>query len=194
MFCPQCGKDLPDGSPQCTACGHAMSATPVTERPESAMSYAAPQSTGPAGGGGTTPQPVQFDFQLARLGKGDRIAGVSALVLFISLFLPWYTYFGVSGNALDVHGWMYLDFILVLATMAYVALRGLSVKFKLPLPHWQALVALTGGCLLLAAVAFIDKPSFTSYGFGAFLGLIAGIGAVVGAVMRRNEPEDLTTA
>ncbi len=190
MFCPQCGKDLPDGASFCNGCGRSLSATAVTEKPEGAMGFAAPKAPAPRGHSMSS-EPYQMDFQIGRLGIGDRIAGVSSLVLLIALFLPWYTFYGLSASATDHYGWMYLAFFLILGLLGYLVARALTTRTRIPLPHWQALVGITAIDLLLTIIAFASKPEGTSYGFGAVIGLIAAIAAVVGAVLRRKDPEVL---
>jgi len=71
MFCTRCGRDVPDGAAQCAACGARIAARPPA-------GYAQ-QWTGPA-----------FRLDPHRLTSGDRITGISTLLLLISLFLPWY--------------------------------------------------------------------------------------------------------
>jgi hypothetical protein len=114
------------------------------------------------------------------LSQADRIAGTATLVLFISLFLPW---FGASSGNFTVtvdglwHGWMYIVLIVSLVVMAYLALRAgfAEMPFRVPVTHDQALVAATGLSALLAFLGFILKPSGASWQWGAFVGLIAAL-------------------
>jgi hypothetical protein len=105
------------------------------------------------------------------------------LVLFISLFLPWFTYsFGsVSVDGLW-HAWMYLVLILCLAILAFLVARaGFSeMPFKLPMADEQLLLIATGVNAVLSILAFLFKPggigfSGIGWGFGAFVGLAAAI-------------------
>jgi hypothetical protein len=134
-----------------------------------------------AGAGGTG----QFKFDSKRWAQTDRIVAIATLVLFVSLFLPWFTYnYGLGTGSVDGlwHGWMYITLILCLAIMVYlVMMAGFStMPFKLPLPHEQALLIATGINFVLSLIAFIDKPggygrSGIGWGFGAIVGLIAAV-------------------
>jgi hypothetical protein len=63
------------------------------------------------------------------------------------------------------------------------------------LPHWQLLTVALGLQFLLTLLAFLVKPSTgdptigVSWGYGAFIGLVASIIALAGGIMRRNEAE-----
>ena len=144
---------------------------------------AAPPGAGTAGGTGASLPP--FSFDLKRLSQTERICGIATLVLFISLFLPWFTYnFGLGSVSVDGlwHGWMYLVLILCLAILAYLVARaGFSeMPFKLPATNEQLLLIATGINAVLSILAFVFKPggygfSGIGWGFGAFVGLAASI-------------------
>jgi hypothetical protein len=132
-----------------------------------------------ASGGSSLPA---FKFDAARWSLADRIAGVATVVLFISLFLSWYTY-SVAGFSFTAdglwHGWMYISLILCIAIVAYLVLRAgwgeLPTGTKIP--HLTAMMAATIVNLVLVIIAFLDKPGGggVGWGFGAFLGLIAAV-------------------
>ena len=68
---------------------------------------------------------LQFDAK--RWTRADEIAGVATILLFISLFLPWFTIsvsasHSGSGNGLW-HGWMFITLILCILIVAYLVLR-----------------------------------------------------------------------
>jgi hypothetical protein len=149
----------------------------------------------------------QVTINFRRLGAGDIIAGVATIVVFICLFLPWYTV-GVSStlsvSALNslAGGWRYLILVLCLLIVIYLFVRTFLVRgARLPLPHWQLMASMTVVNALLLVLAFLVKPNFaqtlseggvsTSWGYAAFIGVVAGIIAVIGAVVRRNDPENL---
>ncbi len=122
---------------------------------------------------------------MKRWSPAERTTAIATLVLFISLYLPWYTYsFGlgsVSVNGLW-HGWMYLVFLLCLVILVYLVSRaGFSeMPFKLPIAGEQLLLVASVANLVLTVLAFIDKPggvgfSGIGWGFGAFVGLIAAV-------------------
>jgi hypothetical protein len=131
--------------------------------------------------------PVSFD--LTRLTTVDKTVAVATFVTMISLWLPWYSasYLGqpsgsISGTA--DHGWLWLEFILALALIAYLAARAAwaALPFKLPLAHHRLLIAGTGAQLLLILIGFLALPSSDGiagisigWDFGSFLALIGAI-------------------
>jgi hypothetical protein len=124
-------------------------------------------------------------LDVKRWSHAERITAVATLVLFISLFLPWFTYnYGVGTVSVDGlwHGWMYLVLILCLVIMAYLVARaGFSeMPFKLPMTEERLLLIATGVSAVLSILAFVFKPggigfSGIGWGFGAFVGLAASI-------------------
>jgi hypothetical protein len=129
-----------------------------------------------------------------RLTRNDQIVGGATLVLFISLFLPWFTASvkGFGGGTLGsgsvdglYHGYMYIDLFVALAILAFLIVRaGFEVlPFRLPVSPEQALLAATGLNCLLALISFVFKPAgdalvSVGWGVGAFIGLIAAIAAL----------------
>jgi hypothetical protein len=141
---------------------------------------------------------LTLNFDVKRWGRGDIVGAAATFVLFIALFLPWFSVSiggygipGLSESALGADGWMYLVLILSLVILGYLVARAMWDGLRLPLPHWQALVGVTGLDLLLTLICFITKPSGTTWSFGAYVGLLAALGAVAGAVIRRSEAETL---
>lgn len=198
MFCASCGKNLPEEAGFCPACGSAVGET--RDPPAVAAAPAARPRAGRVGAAtvpaGSPPHSLTFDAK--RWGRGDYVVGAAELVLFIALFLPWFSYnaggFGpvsLSASALDAKGWMYLVFLVALGLMGYLILRAMWDGARPPLPHWQALTGATGLALLLTLLAFLTKPVGTSWSFGAYLGLVAAIVALVGSIIRGKEPEVL---
>ena len=139
-----------------------------------------------------TPAP---GFDPARLTTTDRITGVATLVLFISLFLPWFkasSSFGsgavtlsLSVDALTGHRYMYLVLIISLLMIGYLILHaGRRDALGLPVSHERLLSAASGINLLVVLIAVIFKPPGTSmvtvsWSLGAYVGVIAVIVAVV---------------
>jgi hypothetical protein len=111
------------------------------------------------------------------------VAGVATLVLFISLFLPWY---GVSIGPISVtadataHGYMYIPLILCLVELAYlVGIAGMpELRSRLPVPHDVFLTGINGINLVLVVIGFLDK-SGAGWRFGAFVGLVAALVAAL---------------
>lgn len=200
MYCMRCGAAIAANSRFCPSCG-----SPQSAPAQQGVPYPSIQQMGPLPGVATPAPQVTINFR--RLGAGDIIAGISTIVVFISLFLPWYTV-GV-GTTLSVSalnslagGWRYLVLVLCLLIVIYLFVRTFLVRgARLPLPHWQLMTSLTVVNGLLVILMFLVKPNFaqllsqggisTSWGYGAFIGLVAAVAAVIGSIVRRNEPENL---
>ena len=135
-----------------------------------------------------------------RLSQGQLVAGVSAILLFIISFLPW---FGLSGgvvvqgvgavggsknfnlwsaeNPLDI----YL-LIVILVALVPVALTLLGGSEPSPLaPVATALLAGVGTLLILYQV--FDTPGDLDRKVGLFLGLIACAGVAFGGYLSMQE-------
>ncbi|HLJ98898.1 MAG TPA: zinc ribbon domain-containing protein [Streptosporangiaceae bacterium] len=161
MNCTACGNPVPADTTSCPRCG-------------TALALRAPAGTTTA-----------FRFDASRLTSADRLIGVGTLALLISLFLPWYgvTVLGFSAQAdgLTGHGYLYVVLIICLAIAGYlVAYAGMPLP-AIPLTHRQRLLAATGLNGVIVLLAFLVKPGDSGWRFGAFLGLLAAIVAVVGA-------------
>jgi hypothetical protein len=179
--CPQCQSEAADAATFCPSCGASLA--------PAAPAGAPPPPTGaPAGGAapsaGSTLPPYRFDA--ARWSMADRIAGIATIVLFVCLFLPWFTYTaGFLGASVSFsvnglwHGWMYLSLILDILIVAYLVLR--AGWDRLPIsqdvPHLTVMMAATIVNAVLVLIAFIDKPGGggVGWGFGAIVGLIAAL-------------------
>jgi hypothetical protein len=126
-------------------------------------------------------------FDLAAVSQSDRLVGGGSLVLFIALFLPWFSVkagpFGGSASALSAHGYMYITLILSLAIIALVAAEVLGLwklPSTIPLGREQLLLIATVINLVLVLIAFLFKPSglgvvHVGWSWGAFVGLIAAV-------------------
>lgn len=139
-------------------------------------------------------------MDLNRLTKGEKIAGVSAILLFIFMFFDWY---GVTisggGQTLAVGGggnaWDSLDFIPILlliaivATVGIVAIEASESDVDMPV-HGATIITVVGVIsFLLILFRIIDTPTFASYAgvsadgtvkFGIFISLIAAAGMAFG--------------
>ncbi len=188
MYCQQCGNEVGPSGRFCPACGASVPAKPLPPPPAPAT-----EPSGQAGPPSAPTYPVTFDIK--RLATGDIVVGASAIVVFVMLFLPW---FSVSLDGFDTYtldglyqGWMYLVLILAIATVAYLLVRATIPVVRLPFPHWQLLTAATGLAFVLTLVGVLAKPAGTTYSWGGFVALAGTVAAIVGAVVRRNEPEHL---
>jgi hypothetical protein len=150
-------------------------------------------------------------MDLNRLTQGEKIAGISAILLFIFMFVDWY---GVTisgaGESINLGGggnaWDALDFIPILlliaiiATVAIVVIEASETDIELPV-HGAVIITVVGAIsFLLILFRIIDTPTFASYGgvsaegsvkVGIFLALIAAAGVAFGG-WRTMQEEDIT--
>ncbi len=144
-----------------------------------------------------------------KLNTGEKIAGVSAVLLFIFMFLDW---FGVEisgeggsvsfGSGAGGSAWDALDFIPIVLVVAIVvalvnvALRLSDSDYEPPISMNVAVAVLGGIATLVILYRIIDPPGFGTFGgvsvdatleFGIFLGLIAAIGIAVGGYRGMQE-------
>ena len=149
----------------------------------------------PGGGGPQAPRPsslppVNFDHN--RLTTVDKIVAGGTFITMISIWLPWFTIswgsstFEGAGSAsisgTTGHGWLWLEFFVAFALIAYLGARAAwdRLPFTLPVEHAPLLIAGTSLQLLLVLIAFIDIP-YGSDGvgldWGAFIALLAALAA-----------------
>ena len=193
ITCPNCQTVAGEGTTNCPSCGNALGAAQATAfsasaPPPQAATYAASAPPpGATSGPGAHAKP-EIKFDLASIGHTDRLVGGGTLVLFIALFLPWFSVsFGPLGSAsasgLTAHGYLYITLILAIAVIALLAAEVLGV-WKLPatspLTRDQLLLIATGINFVLVLIAFLLKPggdthSGVGWSYGAFIGLIAAV-------------------
>lgn len=146
-------------------------------------------------------------MDLNRLTLGEKIAGTSAILLFVFMFFDWY---GVSisggGESVNLGGggnaWDALDFIPILLLIAIIVTIGVLIVeagdtgVELPV-HGAAIVTVAGVVsFLLILFRIIDTPTFAEFGgvsaegsvkFGIFLALIASAGIGYGGYRTMQE-------
>jgi hypothetical protein len=149
--------------------------------------------------GAPAPRPAGMppaSFDLTRLTTVDKVVAGATLITMISIWLPFYT---VSSGIYSVslsgtfHTWMWLEFLVALVLIAYLAARALwdRLPFAMPVAHGPLLLVGTSLQLLLILIALIAIP-YSDQGMGlgwaAFLGLLAALAAagplIVPAVRR----------
>jgi hypothetical protein len=129
-------------------------------------------------------------MDINRLTQGEKIAGVAAIVLFISMFFAWFG-FDTPGNELGIsasfslNAWESFDFIdLVLFVTALAAVGTAVAKASDAVVDFplNAVVAVLGALsALLVLYRIIDPPGGLDREWGVFLGLIlAGLVAYGG--------------
>jgi len=121
---------------------------------------------------------------LRRLRHGEWIAGVSGVVLLVSLFLDWYS--GAGGTS--ANGWesfSVTDVLLAAAALFGIALAvGAATQRSPAVP--QAVGALTVPVALVAVVSVVVQALSLPEGadgreLGLWLGIVAALGVLVGA-------------
>jgi hypothetical protein len=144
-----------------------------------------------------------------KLNTGEKVAAISAVLLFIFMFFTWFGVEvsgagGFSGSVPGAGGsaWDALDFIpiiltiTIIAALAVAALRLTDSTYEPPV-SMNAVVAVLGGLsVLLILFRIVDPPSFGSFGgvsvdgtveIGIFLGLIAAVGIAYGGYLAMKE-------
>ncbi len=141
-----------------------------------------------------------------RLSTGEKIAGVSAVLLFIFMFFDWFTVsvsggdnlFTVSagGNAWDVFSWIDLLMLLTVVVAVAVAVIRLSDAIVEPPFSINAAVAILGGLSVLFILYRIIDPPLDTGGLpgvdvgraiGVYLGLLAAAGITYGGYRAMQE-------
>lgn len=177
MNCPQCHTVNGPGAAFCGNCGARLAAAGSPgPHPYRSSSSGLP--------------PVNVD--LNRLATVDKVVAVATLITMISIWLPWYAVswggdgYGLGGSVSFSgtwgHGWLWIEFIVALALLAYLAARAAwaTLPVSIPVAHAPLLVAGTALQLLLILIAFADIP-YGGQGMGwdwaAFIGLFAALAA-----------------
>jgi len=191
--CPNCQTVVAADTATCPSCGNALGAAQATAfsasaPPPPAASYTAsapPPPASPASGAPQAKPPIKFDF--AAISQTDRLVGGGSLVLFIALFLPWFSVkLGIetaTGSGLSAHGYLYVTLILTLGVLGLLVAEALGL-WKVPgtsqLSRDQILLIATVINLVLVIIAFVFKPSGlgvvkVGWSWGAFVALIAAV-------------------
>lgn len=136
-------------------------------------------------------------FDMARASTGSKILLGAAIVLFITLFLPWSGVdlgefgeaFGVSGNISGFSAGGAISVLLALVLIAVIAweimlLAGVNLNLGTMSP--SLLSAILGGvAVLLGLIVFL--MALDAITWGAFIGLLAILAVAYGAYMRFTE-------
>ncbi len=148
-------------------------------------------------------------MDLDRLSMGEKIASVSAILLFVFMFFNWFgvEVSGVGGFSGTISGeggnaWEALDFIpyVLLATivvaLGVAALRLTDAAYEPPVSANTVVTVLGVISVLLILFRIVDPPTFGSFGgvsveatrnIGIFLGLIAAGGIAYGGYSAMRE-------
>jgi hypothetical protein len=142
---------------------------------------------------------------------GEAVAAVSALLLFIIMFLPWYGYtakgtsglgFSISANRSAWQAYGFIDLILfvtIIVALGMVVLSMTQRSAALPVSACVVVAILGGVSVLLILFRIVSKPDYCRGGacasdflnvslkYGIFLGLITAGGIAVGAFLAMRE-------
>jgi hypothetical protein len=142
---------------------------------------------------------------------GEAVAAVSALLLFIIMFLPWYGYtakgtsglgFSISANRSAWQAYGFIDLILfvtIIVALGMVVLSMTQRSAALPVSASVVVAILGGVSVLLILFRIVSKPDYCRGGacasdflnvslkYGIFLGLITAGGIAVGAFLAMRE-------
>lgn len=125
----------------------------------------------------------------SRISFGEMVAGVSAGVLLIVMFLPWYGQKELAGTVNAWQAFHLIDFLLFLVVILAVAMVLVRAAAAMPpdLPAPPGLIVAGAGALAVLLILFrlLDPPGFgvfedTTRKIGVFLGLVAAIGITFG--------------
>jgi len=141
-----------------------------------------------------------------RLSTGEKIAGVSAVLLFVFMFFDWFTVnisggeglvsFSAGGSAWDVFSWIDLFLLLTVIVTVAVAVIRLSDAIVEPPFSINAAVAILGGLSVLFVLYRIIDPPIDTGGLpgvdvgraiGVYLGLLASAGIAYGGYRAMQE-------
>jgi hypothetical protein len=128
-----------------------------------------------------------MDFDLARLRRGEQLAGASAVLLLVFVFvLEWYDGAGRTGGSLS--GWqglVDLRWLLLVTIAAALALVFVQATRRAPaVPVTMSMIVIILGLVSAVALAYrvlISAPAHQQV--GAYLGLLATLGLAVGGYL-----------
>jgi hypothetical protein len=148
-------------------------------------------------------------MDLDRLSIGEKIASVSAILLFVFMFFNWFgvEVSGVGGFSGTISGeggnaWEALDFIpfvllvTILAALGVAALRLSDADYEPPISANTVVAVLGAISVLLILYRIVDPPTFGNFGgvsveatrnVGIFLGLAAAAGIAYGGYSAMRE-------
>lgn len=162
--------------------------------------------------GGVGLQEVIHLLDLSRLSKGERIIGVSALVLLVLSIIPLWAKIEFDTGGLEIPGvdtserysaWsaaygflLKLGLVLTILALVLVILRAVGTSVNLPVPAWQLYLGLSGLALLLFLISVLTGPVGDQGDFGGveysrglalFLAPVLGAAMAFGAYMHMQE-------
>jgi hypothetical protein len=153
-------------------------------------------------------------METGRLGRGEMIAGISGVLLFIVMFFSWFGYDIAPGfsslseqlggpsvdTSVGFNAWEsfnVIDLILMLTVISAVGLAVAAATARtvaLPVSAGAIVTGLGGLSTLLVLYRIIDPPGSASRKIGVFLGLICAVGIALGGWLAMQEEGSYTPA
>jgi hypothetical protein len=146
-----------------------------------------------------------MSFDSTRIRLGEMIAAISALVLFVAMFLDWSTFSGTprdrfvltaggkyppTGSAWHAYAnTSLLVLVLIIAALALPVVTATGQRPGFPLAGAVTILAVLVGAFIVYKL-FGHRPggnTFTQVGVGGYLALVAIIGIIVGAFLTAQE-------
>jgi hypothetical protein len=129
-----------------------------------------------------------------KLSQGQRIAGAAGVLLFIDLFLSWYSAgnsaFSISADAWQVFSWT--DLLLAITSVVAVGVAAQAMGLlKIPVALSTILLPLAGIATLIVLYRLINQPgpnNLVSNEFGAYLGFVLTAAVAYGAFTSQGDP------
>jgi len=177
--CPSCNAENGASARFCTSCGQALAESEAAAR-EVRVATQQPAIISQA-----SLVIPRFQVKIERWNRVDRLIALSSLLLFTSLFIPWFGYSspGVSASesGLDAHGYLYIALFASLGLLLYMIARvGWDrLPTNMPFANVPLLLVVTLLNLLLVLTAFLFKPGGAGIGWdvGALLALVSAVAA-----------------
>lgn len=139
-------------------------------------------------------------FDVKRLRLGEKIAGASALLLFVALFLRWYgaeqpvgaeVNFSLHVNAWDALGFiLFLLLLVIVATLAFVVLTATQRAPALPVAASVVITVLGAIATLFVLYRIVNPPgpnAFVAAEYGAYIALLCCLGITLGGFLAMRE-------
>jgi hypothetical protein len=148
-------------------------------------------------------------MDLDRLSTGEKIASVSAILLFVFMFFDWFgvevsgvggfsgTISGEGGNAWEALDWIpFVLLVTIAAALGVAALRLSDAAYEPPISANTVVTVLGVISVLLILFRIVDPPSFGSFGgvsvdatlnIGIFLSLASAAGIAYGGYSAMRE-------
>lgn len=137
-------------------------------------------------------------MDISKLGPGQRIAAGAAVLLFIDLFLSWYSA-GAFGVSISADAWQVFSWTDLLLTLTVIVALGMAAQaiglLSLPVRLSSVLLPLAGVMTLIVLYRLFNQPGpnkLVSNEFGAYLGFVLTALVAYGAFRAQGEQESVS--